>query len=92
MKFNIVGKEDNYKYLVALYTHHFRERLTFFVFCFCFLASLFLGNLRQEAQVKPQVASRYRPFSGSCDLFIRKVLNFNFEFKVLTDRNKRSET
>ena len=27
----------------------------------------------------------------SCDLFIRTVLNFNFGFKVLTDRNKRSE-
>ena len=40
---------------------------------------------------KVQVASRYRPFSSCCDLFIRIVLNFNFEFKVLTDRNKRSE-
>ena len=38
------------------------------------------------------LASRYRPFSSSCDLFIRIVLNFTFEFKVLTDRNKRSET
>ena len=47
MKCDIVGKEDNYKYLVALYTHHFRERFTFSVF---FLSSLFLGNLRQEAQ------------------------------------------
>ena len=26
-----------------------------------------------------------RDFSSSCDLFIRIVLNFNFEFKVLTD-------
>ena len=84
-----MGKEDDYKYPVALYTHHFRERFTFF---FCLLASLFLGNLRQEAQVKLQVASRYRPFSSSYDLFIRMVLNFKFEFKVLTDRNKRSET
>ena len=42
-----MGKEDNYKYLVALYTYHFRERFTFFFF----LASLLLGNLRQEAQV-----------------------------------------
>ena len=40
---------------------------------------------------KVKVASRYRAFSSSCDLFIRIVLNFNFEFKVLTDRNKRSE-
>ena len=44
-----MGKEDNYKYLVALYGHHYRERFTFSVFFF--LASLFLGNLRQEAQV-----------------------------------------
>ena len=47
LKCVIVGKEDNYKYLVALYTYHFRERFTFFFF----LASLLLGNLRQEAQV-----------------------------------------
>ena len=47
----------------------------------------FAANLRQV-----QVASRYRPLSSSCDLFIRIVLNFTFEFKVLTDRNKRSET
>ena len=39
---------------------------------------------------KDKVASRYRVFSSSCDLFIRIVLNFNFGFKVLTDRNKRS--
>ena len=32
MKCDIVGKEDNYKYLVALYTYHFRERFTFSVF------------------------------------------------------------
>ena len=32
-----------------------------------------------------------KAFSGSCDLFIRIVLNFNFGFKVLTYRNKRSE-
>ena len=38
-----------------------------------------------------KVASRYRAFSSICDLFIRIVLSFNFEFKVLTDRNKRSE-
>ena len=38
-----------------------------------------------------QVASRYRPYSSICDLFIRMDLNFNFEFKVLTDRDKRSE-
>ena len=31
LKCDIVGKEDNYKYLVALYTHHFRERFTFSV-------------------------------------------------------------
>ena len=49
LKCVIVGKEDNYKYLVALYTYHFRERFTFSVFFF--FASLFLGNLRQEAQV-----------------------------------------
>ena len=48
LKCDIVAKEDNYKYPVALYTHHFRERFTSHVF---FLASLFLGNLRQEAQV-----------------------------------------
>ena len=39
----------------------------------------------------PKVASRYRALSSSCDLFIRIVLNFHFEFKVLTDGNKRSE-
>ena len=49
LKCDIVGKEDNYKYLVALYTYHFRELFPFFVFFFP--ASLFLGNLRQEAQV-----------------------------------------
>ena len=47
----------------------------------------FAANLRNV-----EVASRYRPDSSSCDLSIRTVLNFNFEFKVLTDRNKRSET
>ena len=46
----------------------------------------FAANLR-----KVRVTSRYWAFSSSCDLFIRIVLNFNFEFKVLTDRNKRSE-
>ena len=30
-----MGKEDNYKYLVALYTHDFRERFTFSVFFSC---------------------------------------------------------
>ena len=48
MKCDVMGKEDNCKYLLALYTHHFSERFTFPVF---FLASLFLGNLRQVAQV-----------------------------------------
>ena len=48
-KCDIVEKEDNYKYLVALYTYHFREQFTFFVFFF--LVSLYMGNLRQEAQV-----------------------------------------
>ena len=47
---------------------------------------MFAANLR-----KVKVASRQRAVSGSCDLFIRIVLNFNFEFKVLTDRNKPSE-
>ena len=32
----LVGKEDNYKYLVALYTHHFKELFTFSVFFFFF--------------------------------------------------------
>ena len=32
----LVGKEDNYKYLVALYTHHFKELFTFSVFFFSF--------------------------------------------------------
>ena len=50
LKCDIVGKEDNYKYLVALYTHHFRERFTFSVFIFCKF-NLFLGNLRHEAHV-----------------------------------------
>ena len=48
LKCDIVGKEDNYKYLVTLYAHHFREQFTFSVFFF--LASLFLGSLRHEAQ------------------------------------------
>ena len=48
--------------------------------------AVFAANLR-----KVKVASRQRAVSGSCDLFIRIVLNFNFEFKVLTDRNKRIE-
>ena len=33
IKCDIVEKEDNYKYLVALYTYHFRERFTFCVLC-----------------------------------------------------------
>ena len=40
---------------------------------------------------KVKVASRYRAFSSSYDLFTRIVLDFNFEFKVLTDQNKQSE-
>ena len=47
LKCDIMGKEDNYKYLVALYMHHFRERFTFSVFP----CKSVLGNLRQEAQV-----------------------------------------
>ena len=51
-------------------------------------AVFFAENIR-----KVKVASRYRAFSSSYDLSItgRIVLNFNFDFKVLTDRNKRSE-
>ena len=41
LKCDIVGKEDNYKYLVALYTYHFRERFTFSVFFFFFLQVCF---------------------------------------------------
>ena len=41
LKCDIVGKEDSYKYLVALYTHHFRERFTFSIFIFC---KSFLGQ------------------------------------------------
>ena len=37
------------------------------------------------------VASRYRDFSYSCDLFVGIISNFNFEFKMLTDRNKLGE-
>ena len=50
LKSYIVRKEGNYmyKYLVASYTHHFRNDL---LSLFFFLASLFLGNLRHEAQV-----------------------------------------
>ena len=48
MKCDVVGKEDNYKYLLALYTHHLRERFTFSAFFSC---KSVLGNLRQEAQV-----------------------------------------
>ena len=47
LKCDIMGKEDNYKYLVALYMNHFRERFTFSVFP----CKSVLGNLRQEAQV-----------------------------------------
>ena len=42
LKCDIVGKEENYKYLVALYTYHF------YFFCFFFfvvVASLFLGDV-----------------------------------------------
>ena len=35
LKCGIVGKEDNYKHLVELYTHHFRERFAFYVFFSC---------------------------------------------------------
>ena len=49
LKCYIVGKEENYKYLVALYTYHF------YFFCFFFVvvvvSSLFWSNLRQEADV-----------------------------------------
>ena len=41
---------------------------------------------------KVKVSSRNRAFSSSCDLFITIALNFNVEFKELTNRNKRSET
>ena len=41
---------------------------------------------------KVKVSSRNRAFSSCCDLFIAIALNFNVEFKELTDRNKRSET
>ena len=48
--------------------------------------AVFAASLRRVKD-----ASRFRAFSSTCDLFIRIVLNFNFGFKVLTDRNKRSE-
>ena len=51
--------------------------------CFCFFSTAD-KNLRRVELSK-------RDFSSGCDLFIRIVLNFNFGFKVLTDRNKRSE-
>ena len=35
LKCDIVGKEDNNKYPVASYTHHFRERFTLSVFFSC---------------------------------------------------------
>ena len=35
LKCGIVGKEDNYKHLVALYTHHFRERFACYGFFSC---------------------------------------------------------
>ena len=35
LKCDIVGNEDNYKYLVALYTQSVRERLTFSFFFSC---------------------------------------------------------
>ena len=35
LKCDIVGKEDNYKYLVALYTQSIRERYTFSFFFSC---------------------------------------------------------
>ena len=42
LKCDIVGNKDNYKYLVTLYTHHFRERFTFSVlFFFPFLRVFF---------------------------------------------------
>ena len=51
-----------------------------------------------SSSVLLQTLAKLRPLQGtdlsvasSCDLFIRIVLNFNFEFKVLTDRNKQSE-
>ena len=34
LKCDIVRKENNYKYVVELYTHHFSERFTFSVFFF----------------------------------------------------------
>ena len=37
------------------------------------------------------VASRYSDFSYSCNLLIRIIFNFNFEFKMLTDCNKLVE-
>ena len=45
LKCDIVGKEDNYKYLVALYT-----RITLGNDLLFFSCSLFLGNSRQEAR------------------------------------------
>ena len=48
LKCDIVAKEDNYKYLVALYTQHLREQFNTFPFYFS-LASLFLGIFRHEA-------------------------------------------
>ena len=47
LKCDIVAKQDNYKYLVALYTQHLREQFTFLVYFS--LASLFLGSFRNEA-------------------------------------------
>ena len=51
-----------------------------------------------SSSVLLQTLAKLSPLQGtdlsvasSCDLFIRIVLNFNFEFKVLTDRIKQTE-
>ena len=50
------------------------------------------GRDEKRAPLKtPACEARHKAFNSSCDLFIRIVLNFNFELKVLTDPNKRSE-
>ena len=60
-----------------------------FIFWKCANLLIFMSLYRHSVFLSFSV--KQEAFSSSCDLFIRIILNFDFEFKVLTDCNKLSE-
>ena len=85
MKCDVVGKEDNYKYLLVLYTHHFSERFTFPVFFSC--KSVF-------GQFTTSSSSFHSYSATSCEYdnrgSQRKISNFRYVAKLFYSKIGKS--